>query len=185
MTFRLDLIIMGGYYGSGRRGRGEISHFLLGLAAPSPEGETGLPAEFYSLCRVGSGYNYRDLLGLMQKIQPHFKRGRPAADFAFKMHFGKEKPDVWLDPSKSVLLEVKAAEITPTDVYKAGYTLRYANEVSEGSLPANIVEDSTEGAKTLAFRRSSRGPLAPLGRRSPEGDPLLLLTHLVLATVCA
>ena len=125
-----DLIVMGGYYGSGRRGGGTISHFLLGLAV-AKEGSTSEddPAEFHSFCRVGSGYSSKELSDLLQRLQPHFKRGGAALSAAVsssscKLEFGREKPDVWLDPKKSVLLQVKATEIIASSVYKTECTLR-------------------------------------------------------------
>ena len=42
----------------------------------------------------------------------------------FSLEFGREKPDVWIDPRKSVILQVKAAEIVRSDVYRTGCTLR-------------------------------------------------------------
>jgi DNA ligase-4 len=45
----LDVCIIGGYFGVGRRA-GMMSHFLCGVAVPSPEGEH--PAVFQSFCKV-------------------------------------------------------------------------------------------------------------------------------------
>lgn len=119
-----DLIIMGGYYGSGRRGGGTISHFLLGLASRS---ENEQPREIHSFCRVGSGYSMKELADMMQKLRPHFRdyrRGMQPSFSGIRLELGREKPDVIIDPKKSVLLQVKAAEIIASDIYKTGYTLR-------------------------------------------------------------
>ncbi len=122
---QFDLIVMGGYYGSGKRG-GTITHFLLGLAVAN--GDTELPREFRSFCRVGSGYSYRELFDLLQQLERHFvplKKGSSSANVdGFRLEFGREKPDKWISPKKSVLLQVKAAEIVASDVYKVGCTLR-------------------------------------------------------------
>ena len=49
LSDQLDLLILGGYYGSGKRG-GIVSHFLLGIAeTPSPG---NYPSKFYSFCKV-------------------------------------------------------------------------------------------------------------------------------------
>ena len=40
------------------------------------------------------------------------------------MEMVKERPDVLLEPSSSLLLQVKAAEIVKSDAYKTGCTLR-------------------------------------------------------------
>lgn len=71
----MDVLILGGYYGEGKRRAGGVSsvltttlllfallpfiasctepalrHFLLGLAEPNPNG--GYPADFYAFCKV-------------------------------------------------------------------------------------------------------------------------------------
>ena len=49
LSDQLDLLILGGYYGSGKRG-GIVSHFLLGIAETPPPGQN--PSKFYSFCKV-------------------------------------------------------------------------------------------------------------------------------------
>ena len=63
----LDLLILGGYYGDGRR-RGNVSHFLMGVAARN--GMTADNHEFVALCKVGSGYNDQALAQLQQQERP-------------------------------------------------------------------------------------------------------------------
>ena len=40
------------------------------------------------------------------------------------VRYGKEKPDVKIDPRVSKVLEIKAAEVIRSDQYDVGYTLR-------------------------------------------------------------
>ena len=37
----------------------------------------------------------------------------------------KEKPDVWIDPKKSKVLQVKAAQLVPSEKFRTGFTLRF------------------------------------------------------------
>ncbi|KAF4527029.1 hypothetical protein B566_EDAN001577 [Ephemera danica] len=114
----LDLIILGGYWGGGGRS-GIISQFLLGVATDPtpPAGEV----EFHSLCRVGSGYT-RDELGMvMNRLQKHWQPQQPRNVKCI----GTEKPDVWIDPKKSIVLEVKASEIVPSAAYYTQCSLRF------------------------------------------------------------
>merc|ERR1719229_612884 len=69
-----DLIVMGGYYGSGKHG-GIITHFLLGLEAARASADAR--REYHSFTRVGSGYSMKELNELLKKLQPNFKRGTP------------------------------------------------------------------------------------------------------------
>ena len=69
----------------------------------------------------------KELQELLQRLQPHFKdykKNQPPSSTSVKMEFGREKPDVWIDPRKSVILQVKAAEIVNSDSYHTGCTLR-------------------------------------------------------------
>ncbi|KAK3927158.1 DNA ligase 4 [Frankliniella fusca] len=122
LTDELDLIILGGYFGEGRR-KANISHFLVGVAV-SPVTEGANPVDFYSVGRVGSGYSRDELAELLQKLSPYWrpvKRGFMPDG----LHWTKEKPDVWIEPQKSQILQVKATEIMQSNSYKTGYTLRF------------------------------------------------------------
>lgn len=117
----LDLLIVGGYMGKGRRG-GMLSHFLCAVAeAPNP-GEK--PAVFHSLCRVGSGYTMKELYDLGLKLSNHWKvyrKNNPPESILC----GAERPEVYIEPRDSVILQVKAAEIVESNMYKTNCTLRF------------------------------------------------------------
>nr|CAD7448752.1 unnamed protein product [Timema bartmani] len=108
MMDHLDLIIMGGYYGDGRR-RGIISHFLVGVAVP-PTVEGTEPSEFHSLGRVGSGYTMDELAELLQKLSPHWQRVRIGYNPP-GLVWTKEKPDVWIAPHNSHIVEEASGKL--------------------------------------------------------------------------
>ena len=58
-----DLIVMGGYYGKGKRAG--VTHFLLGALDPTQGQDHPLVR---SVARVGSGYSVKELFELMQKV---------------------------------------------------------------------------------------------------------------------
>ncbi|XP_049840177.1 DNA ligase 4-like isoform X4 [Schistocerca gregaria] len=97
---QVDAIIIGGYYGDGRR-RGIISHFLL-AAAVSKDGAE--PEEFHSLVRVGSGFTMDKLEELIQKMKPHWRECSPG-EFPPGIIWTKEKPEVWIEPKNSYILQ--------------------------------------------------------------------------------
>ena len=41
------------------------------------------------------------------------------------IQFGNAIPDVWIEPRHSLIVQVKATEITSTEKYKTGLTLRF------------------------------------------------------------
>ncbi|XP_065834565.1 DNA ligase 4-like [Oscarella lobularis] len=126
LSDQLDLVIIGGYYGRGRRRGGMISHFLCGIAVPS-DNPSDHPSVFYSFCKVGTGYTIEELKQLGRKLEPYWKpfdTNRPPSSVILAPGF-KEKPDVWIEPSDSQIVQIKAAEIIVTDKFKANFTLRF------------------------------------------------------------
>ena len=152
----LDLIIVGGYFGKGRRS-GLLSHFLLAVAlddansseennpkcsdkdkegeldfeedaekigAVSDEKKVWHPQVFYSFCKIGSGYTMKELNEFNQKLKdkwkPFDKKNPPR-----HLQVTYEKPDMWIEPKESLIVQVKAVEITASDKYKAGVSLRF------------------------------------------------------------
>ncbi|GFP84377.1 DNA ligase 4 [Phtheirospermum japonicum] len=70
----LDVLILGGYYGSGRRG-GEVAQFLVGLAErPAPN---TYPRRFISFCRVGTGLSDEELNAVVTKLKPYLSSSYP------------------------------------------------------------------------------------------------------------
>ncbi|XP_054830436.1 DNA ligase 4 [Eublepharis macularius] len=117
----LDLLIVGGYWGKGLRG-GMMSHFLCAVAEIPPPGEK--PSVFHSVCRIGSGYTMKELYDLGLKLAKHWKPYRKK-DPPGNILCGTEKPEVYIEPCNSVIVQVKAAEIVSSDMYKTDCTLRF------------------------------------------------------------
>ncbi|XP_062480714.1 DNA ligase 4 [Pezoporus occidentalis] len=117
----LDLLIVGGYWGKGSRG-GMMSHFLCAIAeTPRPNEK---PTVFHSICRVGSGYTMKELYDLGLKLAKHWKpyhRKDPPCNILC----GTEKPEMYIEPCNSVIVQIKAAEIVNSDMYKTDCTLRF------------------------------------------------------------
>ena len=113
----LDLLIVGGYYGAGRRSK-IISHFLLALADNALPGQD--PRNFLTFVKVGSGYSDLELREILKKLNPHWKETKPQ-----NVLCSNERPVVWVEPENSLVISVRAAEMIVSEKYKAGYTLRF------------------------------------------------------------
>ncbi|XP_062971961.1 DNA ligase 4 [Elgaria multicarinata webbii] len=117
----LDLLVVGGYWGKGLRG-GMMSHFLCAVAETPAPGKN--PSVFHSICRVGSGYTMKELYDLGLKLAKYWKPYRKR-DPPCNILCGTEKPEVYIEPCNSVIIQIKAAEIVSSDMYKTDCTLRF------------------------------------------------------------
>ncbi|OMO77093.1 DNA ligase, ATP-dependent [Corchorus capsularis] len=124
----LDVLIIGGYYGSGRRG-GEVAQFLVGLAdRPDPN---AYPRRFVSFCRVGTGLSDHDLETVVKKLKPYFRKyeypKKTQPSFYQVTNNSKERPDVWIEsPEKSIILSITSDIRTiRSEVFAAPYSLRF------------------------------------------------------------
>ena len=103
----LDLIVIGAYFGRGRR-TGLYGTLLLGTY--NPENDT-----FPSICKVGTGFTDESLDQLYQILSNKVilkKNSRVVSEM---------EADVWLEPE--LVLEVVASEITLSPIHKTGLGL--------------------------------------------------------------
>ena len=126
----LDCLVVGGYYGSGRRG-GNLSSFLCGLRVDENEIKKGAkPMKCVSFFKVGGGFTAADYAEIRHRTDGkwiEWNSKRPPSDFV-ELAGGNlqyERPDVWIRPDESVVLSVKAASVSVTDQFKVGVTLRF------------------------------------------------------------
>lgn len=68
----------------------------------------GNPKCFYSFAKVGSGYTLRELYELSGKLGDHWQPYNPKKPPSYLVIGGgrPEQPDLWIEPSKSVILQV-------------------------------------------------------------------------------
>uniref|UniRef100_K3WBD5 DNA ligase n=1 Tax=Globisporangium ultimum (strain ATCC 200006 / CBS 805.95 / DAOM BR144) TaxID=431595 RepID=K3WBD5_GLOUD len=137
MTTNLDVLIIGGFYGTGRRRSGDVSVFLLGVlsrsldeAAAEEAVKLGEPCPVvYTFAKVGTGYNLEELEDLRRDLEPHWQLwdndNIPAHLNGWKPQKSDLKPDVWIDPRHSKILEVYGFELTFTTLYQTGLTIRF------------------------------------------------------------
>ena len=152
----LDLIIIGGYYGEGKRINtnnifsqsisnsinnndnnfdfnqdyysDSVTTFLMGIGKKIDE-ENPSKSIILPIVKVGSGYNMTTLNTIRNNLRPFWKKydsKNPPALFGQWKPAQSEKPDVYIDdPSNSIILEVKAAEIVPSESFPSKITLRF------------------------------------------------------------
>jgi DNA ligase-1 len=101
----LDLVVVGALYGRGRRAGG---YGALLLAAYDPTADV-----FRTVSKCGTGFSDADLAGLPDRLAPLKRDQRPTRVDA------RRDADVWFEPG--LVLEVLAAEITPSPNHTAGW----------------------------------------------------------------
>lgn len=126
----LDCVIIGGYYGSGHRG-GRLSSFMCGLRVDENQVRQGAdPMKFLSFFKVGGGFTSADYAAIRHKTDGKWKTWDPKNPPTKYIELAGgalqyERPDEWILPSDSLVVEVKAASISATDQFKMGFTLRF------------------------------------------------------------
>ncbi len=101
MTDTVDLVIVGAFYGRGKRA-GTYGSLLL--AAYNPQEDS-----FETVCRCGSGFTDKDLSRIPNRMESHkIRHMNPRVK-------SKLEADVWFEPK--VVLEVIGAEVTLSPVH--------------------------------------------------------------------
>jgi len=126
----LDCVVIGGYYGSGHRG-GRLSSFMCGLRVDKNQIDQGAsPQKCFSFFKVGGGFSADDYAAIRHRTDGKWMdwdSKKPPTEF-IELGGGDrqyEKPDVWIKPEDSIVVSVKAAQITGTDQFRMGKTLRF------------------------------------------------------------
>ncbi|KAJ5684557.1 DNA ligase [Penicillium maclennaniae] len=103
----LDLVVLGAYYGRGKR-TSVYGAFLL--AAYNPNNE-----KYETICNIGTGFSEAALEEFHQVLSPLvIDRPKP---FYIHSSVPKDQPDVWFEPQ--LVWEVKTADLTLSPRYKA------------------------------------------------------------------
>jgi DNA ligase 1 len=107
LTDTLDLVVVGGLAGRGRRA-GMYGALLLAVYDPAAD-------RFQTICKCGTGFSDAELAALPARLAPLARDGRPARVDS------RWAADVWFEPT--LVVEVLAAELTLSPHHTAGWGL--------------------------------------------------------------
>ncbi|MEM4591061.1 MAG: ATP-dependent DNA ligase [Nitrososphaerota archaeon] len=105
LTDTLDLVVVGAFYGKGRRS-GRIGTLLM--AVYDDEADV-----FRTVCKVGTGFKDEDLEHLTQTLTPLAQKQKPARVESIM------EPDIWTRPE--MVLEIVGDEITLSPIHTCGW----------------------------------------------------------------
>ncbi|KAK5167703.1 DNA ligase (ATP) [Saxophila tyrrhenica] len=126
----LDCIVVGGYYGSGKRG-GKLSSYMCALRLDEEWHTAGThPQKCYSFFKVGGGFKAGDYAQIRHLTDGKWHDWDPKKPPTEVIELGGgdrqyERPDQWIYPADSVVLSVKAANAGGSDQFRVGGTLRF------------------------------------------------------------
>lgn len=183
----MDCVVVGGYFGSGRRG-GMLSSFLCGLRVSQnliKSGQAVTPEKCLSFFKVGGGLKAEDYAEIQHHTEGKWQdwdAANPPTEY-IELGGGErlqyEKPDVWIRPSDSVVISVKAASITPTDQFAMGWTLRFprfrklrldrswdsALDMDEFEVLRSKIKDQEQERKKMEMENRKRKPATKKARK--------------------
>jgi len=145
----LDLVVIGGYFGKGRR-TGNYGTLLLATYDEDDD-------EFTSICKVGTGFSDEDLDQLYQILHPKVtikKNPRVNSDM---------ESDVWFEPE--LVIEVVASDITLSPIHKAardkirkdtGLALRFPKFTGKIRVEKAAEDASTNEEVIALFKRQNK-----------------------------
>ncbi|MEM4151541.1 MAG: ATP-dependent DNA ligase [Nitrososphaerota archaeon] len=137
LTDTLDLVVVGAFYGKGKRS-GRIGTLLM--AAYDEESDV-----FKTACKVGTGFKDEDLENLTQRLTPMAQSQKPARVDSIM------EPDIWIRPE--MVLEIIGDEITLSPIHTCGWGVLRKDAGLAGRFPRFTGRDrddkSPEDATTV------------------------------------
>lgn len=115
-----DLLIIGGYYNDKRTA---IDSFLLAVLKKPNNNNDGV---FHAVCRIRNGLKRSQFAEILTDLQPYrheIKNGWK--ECPSDIEWANANPHFWFDPKYSIVLQIKASELTQTTTYRTSHSFRF------------------------------------------------------------
>ncbi|KXN86594.1 DNA ligase 4 [Leucoagaricus sp. SymC.cos] len=120
----VDLLVVAGNYGTGKRGGG-VSTLVCAVLDDRRNDEDDEEPKYSTFVRIGSGLSYADYVWVRDKPWKAWNERQQPSFLLTANRSHDDKGDVFLEPEDSFILKIKAAEIVPSDQYHMGFTMRF------------------------------------------------------------
>ncbi|KAF8168114.1 ATP-dependent DNA ligase [Crassisporium funariophilum] len=156
----LDLVVVGGYYGKGKR-TNVYGAFLLACYDSDSE-------EYQTICKIGTGFSEEALLDHYNTLSP-LESTKPRGD----IKVGGAKPDIWFEPK--IVWEVLTADLSLSPIYTAaqglvedrGISLRFPRFIR---IRDDKGADDATGPEQIAEMYESQALAQSNGKKKKGGD---------------
>ncbi|PPQ67701.1 hypothetical protein CVT24_002757 [Panaeolus cyanescens] len=125
----VDVLVVAGNYGTRKRGGG-VSTLICAVFDDRRSYKDDEEPKYNSFVRIGTGLSFADYLWIREKNWKVWDPKHPPKFLETAKRGQEDKGDLYLEPQDSFILKVKAAEITPSDQYAMGYTMRFPRALS-------------------------------------------------------
>ena len=125
----IDVVVLGYYYGRGKRAEFGLGALLTGVYNPEDE-------KYYSIGKVGTGFKDEDLKSIKSDLTRLELDSKPENVEVEKQLY----PDVWVDPK--IVIEIDADEIT-----------RSPSHTAARGIPAKVPKDQVSRGLSVRFPR--------------------------------
>lgn len=125
----VDVLVVAGNYGTGKRGGG-VSTLICAVLDDRRANEDDEEPKYSTFVRIGSGLSFADYVWVRDKPWKVWDPKHPPEFLQTAKRTHEDKGDLYLEPEDSFILKVKAAEITPSDQYHMGFTMRFPRALS-------------------------------------------------------
>ncbi|KDR80522.1 hypothetical protein GALMADRAFT_240825 [Galerina marginata CBS 339.88] len=125
----VDVLVVAGNYGSGKRSGG-VSTLICAVFDDRRTYEDDEEPKYSTFVRIGTGLSFADYVWVRDKPWKPWDPKHPPEFLQTAKRGQDDKGDIYLNPEDSFILKVKAAEITPSDQYYMGFTMRFPRALS-------------------------------------------------------
>ncbi|KAH9074828.1 ATP dependent DNA ligase domain-containing protein [Lactarius deliciosus] len=125
----VDALVVAGNYGSGKRGGG-VSTLICAVLDDRNVADMDEEPKYSTFVRIGTGFSYAEYVWIRSRPWKEWTTKNPPKflDTATGSH--DDKGDVYIEPEDSFIVKIKAAEITASDQYHLGFTMRFPRAMS-------------------------------------------------------